>query len=49
VYSYDFDIRCRNLITGRVPLGRAFWASLPAMAKWRGQILDPESVGSTGK
>ncbi len=41
VYTPTFEIFCQELKTNHLPLGRAFWASLPVFAPWKAHILDP--------
>lgn len=40
VLSLDFDVKCAELVTKTLPLGREFWAALPPLVKHRDAILD---------
>ncbi|MEG9437515.1 hypothetical protein JAO29_15290 [Edaphobacter sp. HDX4] len=38
----SFDIRCTELRSRLLPLGREFWASLPLLSEWSEQIRDTD-------
>ena len=43
VLSLDFDVACTELVTQTLPLGRSFWAALPALERYRDAILDTKN------
>ena len=40
VWTPTCDVVCPKVVTQHLPLGRHYWAALPAFSKWRDQILE---------
>lgn len=40
VWTPTCDVVCPKVVTKNLPLGRHYWAALPAFSNWRDQILD---------